>query len=112
MLFATEDGGSSWRRVGRIPTSFSLERPQLTALPKGVLFVKSLHAGIEVLMASRDGGSSWKEIHRTKGVNFRPCFLDANEGWIVERREESFVILHTRNGGAKWDEISEISLER
>jgi photosystem II stability/assembly factor-like uncharacterized protein len=111
ILFATEDGGATWRRVGRIVTGFSLERPQLTALPKGALFVKSLQAGIEVLMASRDGGRSWREIHRTKGVNFRQCFLNADEGWIVERREDSLAVLHTRNGGAKWEEISSINLK-
>ena len=108
MLFATLDGGRTWREGGRILTNLSLARPQLAALADGVLLVKNLHGSIDVLMGSNDDGRNWKELHRTKGTHFNYSFLSAKEGWIVERHEKVFSLLATRNGGVDWEVISQI----
>ncbi len=109
MLFATLDGGTTWREGGRILTSLSLARPQLTVTPDGALLVKNgLQGPMEVLMGSTDGGKNWKELHRTKWANFNFSFVSANHGWIVERNKLFFTVLASRNGGVDWEVISEI----
>jgi photosystem II stability/assembly factor-like uncharacterized protein len=91
-VFATLNGGRSWRR--------ELSAPGLI----GVDAVDTEHAWAlttSALFATSDGGRSWTR-HGLPAAATWIDFADPNTGWAVNRRGSLFA---TGDGGASWREV-------
>ncbi len=108
-IFVTEDGGATWRVVGRFPASdFSGAEPELysvrfTSKKKGWV-VGSLSRRDSVVDSlvfyTADGGTSWNRQRVPAAEELIHLDFDGDKrGWIVGA---GGAILHTRDAGETW----------
>ncbi len=97
-VYRSTDGGRTWstQALGSIATL------------SGIFFLDDLRGWVVSiegdLHRSTDGGLSWQPVLDDPSYsNLNTVwFADAQEGWVLGGR----TILHTRNGGASWEQLS------
>lgn len=109
-IVSTTDGGESWHKQ-----TFPIEPKELWR----VCFVNN-KTGYTIgdggqILATKDGGNNWikqnsgDSSHLLRGI----CFLDDSTGWVTgqmdDGKKRGGILLHTTNGGAKWDTLSDRS---
>ena len=104
-IFRTTDGGANWTEQFSDASVGELSIIRFTDINNG--WALGL---VNKILKTSNGGATWEKITNT-GLNndYNPkCvfFLDANNGWIGSRQENSSdnaIILHTTNGGSSWE---------
>jgi photosystem II stability/assembly factor-like uncharacterized protein len=100
-LFATVDGGRSWRRIG---PSLRFVRLDFLAVDHGFALTV---AG--ALLETRDGGRSWRRLYRFSGGRRSGPFggalefVDARHGFVASLDGR---IYRTPDGGSSWKRLS------
>jgi photosystem II stability/assembly factor-like uncharacterized protein len=94
-LYATEDGGQTWRS---------------NLYPGGQLVFTSPEVGWSLgrsIYQTRDGGHTWRYV---KGVYWdgQFSFVDERNGWAVARNEDEIALVKTTDGGRTWVKIEPI----
>lgn len=104
-IIHTTDGGLNWTEQFNDATAGELNIIRFTDINNG--WVIGLNNKI---FKTTNGGATWEKITNTGLSNdYNPkCifFLDANNGWIGSKRENSSdnaIVLHTTNGGSSWE---------
>jgi photosystem II stability/assembly factor-like uncharacterized protein len=134
-LFATSDGGMTWTRLD-VPEEISRVTElrfvdarhgwMLAFANRGITSVGCNAAAPpgaspcrDILFRTSDGGRSWKALHSRSiypdgGPSLRDAqFVDANAGWILERRAldpcrsaaRCYTLLRTVDGGDTWQAV-------
>ena len=99
-VYATADGGRSWRRV--LQTPISVEYVAELAAASGTTFWASFPCNDDAacrpsLYRSSDGGRHWRLVSRA--VAFAPSFASTRHGWAIGR---GGVLVETSDGGRTW----------
>ena len=121
-LFKTEEGGKFWKSLDlRLLPYENLSQVFFQDAKVGTLVVRKTSVGESEsnyfrILRSVDGGESWAELKTVRqGVAQRMLFSDQQNGWIVGYRKKGaslvgykYLVLHTKNGGKTWNEISDL----
>lgn len=104
-IIHTTDGGLNWTEQYNDATAGELNTIRFTDINNGWVIGMN-----NKILKTVNGGATWQKITNTGLSNdYNPkCifFLDANNGWIGSKRENSSdnaIILHTTNGGSSWE---------
>lgn len=110
-LFATSDGGNSWRRValnfpdsaGR-PDPGELRSVRFTDLMTGTITGESRdgEARFFIALHTRDGGLTWEQFRIQSSAMRSAQFIDNAKGWSIASVPQQSSILRTDNGGKTW----------
>lgn len=97
LVFQTEDGGNSWRRV-KVPSTEELIHLDFVNETNGWI------VGVNgTILATDDGGKTWlKQTSGTDATLFNVDFRNSKEGCVVGGKS---VILRTEDGGKTWQKI-------
>lgn len=99
ILYYTTDGGETWT-AGR-NTSACIAG--LEIIDKNNAFITANNSQVRV---SKDGGASWEAVPDFGDMANEHCrylsFIDANTGWIANKKEVGFTI----DGGLSWAKIN------
>lgn len=99
VLFATNDGGKTWKEQ-QLPTLTN------SAPLSDVFFVDVMRGwavGDGAIIRTEDGGQTWSTCHSSESSYRRVFFVDSNLGWATEKEGTEFVA--TKDGGQHWTEI-------
>ncbi|MDP4197794.1 MAG: YCF48-related protein [Bacteroidota bacterium] len=109
-IVRTTDGGESWHKQALPDEPQELWRVCFVNNKTGY----TIGDGGQIL-ATKDGGNSWikqnsgDSSHLLRGI----CFLDDSTGWVTgqmdDGKKRGGILLHTTNGGTKWDTLSDRS---
>lgn len=103
-LYATRDGGRSWRRLTLLGVPAYVTWLDLFDSEHGIVqLVRDESDARASLLATDDGGRSWRDL-QPPGRTDRgtPWFLDRERGWLLT--PESLV--RTTDGGRTWSELA------
>lgn len=108
-IFATTDGGHSWREAHRFsPSEFDGATPELYSLrfngkKRGWVVGSASRDDViinSILAITRDSGATWEVLQApTRQELIHIDFVDDKRGWIVGA---AGAILHTDDGGESW----------
>lgn len=108
-IFATTDGGHSWRQAHNfLPSEFDGATPELYSLrfngkKRGWVVGSASRDDViinSILAITRDGGATWEVLQApTRQELIHIDFVDDKHGWIVGA---AGAILHTDDGGETW----------
>lgn len=108
-IFATIDGGHSWREAHTFsPSDFAGATPELYSLrfngkKRGWVVGSASRGDVitnSILAITRDGGATWQVLQApTRQELIHIDFVDEKRGWIVGA---AGAILHTDDGGESW----------
>ncbi len=95
-LWATADGGRSWKPVGVIPGG-----PAWSPVSVRAISIKIGWLGLgQTLLATEDRGQTWTEISLPTGVVVASLeVVNANLGWLVSTDGR---LAQTHDGGKSW----------
>lgn len=109
-LAGTTDGGESWQKQTVPVDSIELRRILFTSSTTGYITGEK-----GLILATKDGGNSWvrqnsgDRDHLLRGISF----LNDSTGWVTgemdDGKKRGGILLHTTNGGEKWDTLSDRS---
>ncbi|MBO0797347.1 MAG: SPOR domain-containing protein, partial [Blastocatellia bacterium] len=119
-LFATEDGGNSWRRVPLLDTSGrpipgELQSVRFTDVKTGSVTgeVYDGDGRFFFVLQTRDGGQTWEQHRLQSRAAHRSQFIDLATGWSIAAAPRSSgaetivydtTLIRTDNGGKSWED--------
>jgi hypothetical protein len=110
-LFATSDGGRSWKRTRiRLPVRYAqVGNASFAAVGSRhvVALVRVSHdtsLSVGYLYVSNDGGRHWNRLPTQPPHAGQIAFTSARDGWLAEEGPEPS-LYRTRDGGRSWTEL-------
>lgn len=98
-LYATEDGGKSWKEVRLgVDLDYDWALFGVWASSKKNIWVVG-----DLVLHSEDAGRTWRELKlggKVYGVTTAVRFIDENHGWITTNQGDRFYL--TEDGGISW----------
>ena len=108
-LYATADGGTTWRDASKPSGPRPAGICGLCVVSRSVIFGSGRYDGPAIVMRSTDGGTHWASTDlRGKAAGLTDCyFADAKSGFVVGWQGSSIesgvaVVLSTADGGTTW----------
>lgn len=116
-LYATRDGGESWRRVENLPAGTPEKVCGLWAVNESVVYGSGTNDPSDgaAMIKTIDGGQTWTRLDMSPHASnlIDVYFPTADQGWVVggfsDRPNPTYddvkpVILRTEDGGKTWDD--------
>jgi photosystem II stability/assembly factor-like uncharacterized protein len=107
-LFATDDGGRSWRPVFVTNGQDRITGIAFTSPTEGYLADLDPLTQLEVVLSTRDAGATWTQIYPSSVPNNVWRFIDARHAVGAGTLLDPATILTTEDGGVTWRQVGSL----